>query len=207
LSEILKKLRASFQPWIISVVAGGLFCLFVICLNYLLRGKTGFQFLEIDYSTHLFFFTPFATLNNMDSLVVFGSSFVYWGLGCFFFLKYYPECNGNKPIRMMLSDVIQQVAAGSLIYYFLLLFCCWSLAWYEGYIPMIFDDFYQNHGPWRFVSHLRLLILWGYLQIVMSLTVSILSFFIKFNRQSLILIIISSCLFVFNVYMDIWLID
>ena len=207
MSEIFKKLRSSFQPWIISAVAGMLFSLFVIFLNYLLRGKIGFQFLEIDYSMHLFFSEPFTTLNNMDSMVVFGSSFVYWGLGCLFFLKCYPECNGKKPIRTLLSDIIQLVAAGSLMYYFLLLFCCWALALYEGYIPVVFDDLYQNHGPWRFVSHLKMLILWSSLQIVLSLKVSVLSFLIKFNRQSLILIVISCFMFVFNVYSHLWLID
>ena len=207
MSEILKKLRSIFQPWAISVVAGSLFSLFVILLNYLLRGKTGFQFLEIDYSMHLFFSVPFTKLNNMDSLVVFGSSFVYWGFGCLLFLKIYPWFDAKKSIRIMFSDVTQFVAVGILIYYFLLLFCCWSLALYEGYIPMIFDDLYLNHGPWRFVSHLKMLILWSFLQIVLSLKVSVLSFLIKFNKQSLILIVISCFMFVFHVYSHIWLID
>ena len=156
---------------------------------------------------HLFFSKHFTSLNNMDSMVVFGSTVVYWGLGSLFFLKCYPEFNGKKSIRTFLSDMIQLVAAGSLMYYFLLLFCCWVLALYEGYIPMIFDDLYQNHGPWRFVSHLKLLILWSSLQVVLSLKMSVLSFLIKFNRQSLILIVISICLFVFNVYTHLWLID
>lgn len=207
MSEILRKLRSNFQPWIIAAVAGSLFGLFVISLNYLLGGKTGFQFFEIDYSMHLFFTKPFTKLNDMDSTVVLGSSFVYWGLGVLFLLKSYPESNLKKTKRVLLSDTIQIVAAGFIIYYFLLLFCCWLLALYEGYVPMIFDDFYQNHGPWRFIPHLRLLIFWSFLQIVMSFALSGLSFLIKFNRQSLILIVFSCFIFVFHVYSHLWLID
>ena len=207
MSEILKKLRISFQPWIISALAGGLFCLFVISMNHLFRGKTGFRFLEIDYLTHFFLFSPFKTLNNMDSMVVLGSSFVYWGLGCLLFFKLYSAFNIKQTLRTLLSETIQLVAAGFIVYYFLLLFCCWSLALYEGYISIIFDDFYVNHGPWRFISHLKILILWSSLQIVLSLKVSVLSFLIKFNRQSFTLIFISCLIFVFNVYSHLWLID
>lgn len=209
MSKVFNKLKTSFMPWIIPAISAFLFGLLIIFLNYLFRGKTCFQFLEIDYSLHFFFSRPFklTKLNDMDSLVVLGSSYLYWGLGWVLFLIFCPDLNKKKQIRKQLSDLVRFLAAGFLIHHFLLLFWCWSLALYEGYIPMIFDDFYLSHGPWHHISHLKILILWSFVSNYLSLILSILSFLLKFNKQSFILTVINFFIFKFNVFELLWLID
>jgi len=176
----------------------------MIFLNYLFRGKTSFQFLEIDYSTHFFFPGP---LRNLDALVVFGSSIAYWGLGFHLLLTADFRPGPKNSFKKGFLGLIQFLAEGFLTYYFLLLFCCWLLALYEGYIPLIFDDAYFNHGPWHFISHLKLLIFLSYMPIFLSLILSMISFLIKFNIRSFMLIVINLFVFGMHLYLQIWLID
>ena len=197
------------MPWIIPAISALSFGLLIIFLNYLLRGKTCFQFLEIDYSSHLFFSNSFkpTQLNNMDSLVVMGSSHLFWGLEWVLFLILFPGLNKKKQLKKQLSDLVRYLAAGFLIYYFILLFWCWVLALYEGYIPMIYNNFYLNHGPWRLISHLKIIILWSFFANCLSLILSAASFLFKFNKQSFILSIINCFMFEINVFGLLWLID
>jgi len=132
---------------------------------------------------------------------------LYWGVGFRIFLKADFSPDPKNSFKKGFLGLIQFLAEGFLTYYFLLFFCCGLLALYEGYLPLIFDNAYLNHGPWHFISHLKLLIFLSYMPIFFSLILSMMSFFIKFNIHSFILIVINFFVFAMHLYLQIWLVD
>ena len=201
----LEKIAAGlFAPWVIPALSGGLFALLILGLHVLTAGR----FPEIDYFAHTFFcLQPFNRLMHMDALLVLGSSYVFWGMELLLLLKFFPGIPPGKNRLRIGANLLRFAGAGSFVYFLHLLFCCWVLAFYEGYVACIFSNLLLTHGPWHFISHLREVTMMAFYTISGSLTLSVLSLLVRWNAPALMLSILNGIAFMAFVQFQVGLID
>ncbi len=196
-----------FRPWLVPALAGVLFSLGIVLLNMLLNKRALPVFLRIDPASHMFPFKNPMDIPGMDTTVVLGTRWVFWGMAALLVILFFPGFSSEKSWNLKASNFFNFLSAGCITFYFLSLFCLWLLAAYEGYIDYLVNNLLISHGPWHFTPHLKRLVIDALMPIAAAFCLGIAAFGLKINLGSLAVIITGCLLFLFHVYTHLWLID
>jgi hypothetical protein len=110
-------------------------------------------------------------------------------------------------LRSRLAWIFATISIILLVFSFLSLGLAWYYAFQHHMIPLQWDSYEGNHGPWRHFYQGRALTWWTLYFQLMSFLAALISILIKLTRVGIWMIIISILVFVVVFYFHYWLID
>ncbi len=145
------------------------------------------------------------SLSGIYLTIVLFTSFSFWVPGISRAMSSFSLSSGWRPLT---SYVLMHLAIGGTLFMAPLLSTLWSLAIDSSNVPLGTWGVYEgNHGPWRYVCNLRILLHYIILLPLPLLIIGLLSFVFKPTKMAIIVIMSNIIIFFAIIWSHFWLID